>query len=1366
MARARGNGDNGRSRLRPLLASSSLAALLVGGGTPAYAIPLCSINDSGVTIGAVTNSAAINCISIVNSTVNGDVTNTNAGTLTPLFKIPTGIAINASTINGAVVNNGAITATTTSGIGITVFNNATVTAGITNTGTISANLTGSSIVGVSTFSGGISNSGTISAGNNGIFLAAVLTHSGVDLGISSFSGGITNSGTISAGTNGIDLFAVSAFSGGIVNKGTISAGGNGIELFAGDTFSGGITNGGTISGYGGIDVSSVGTFSNGITNSGTISATGFDGAAIGVDAVGDFSGGITNTGTISAFHIAIDVGTVVNFSGGITNSGTINASGFSAGGIVVTGTRFESFSGGITNSGTIIASGIDSQGIGVKSIAQFGSSSAGGGVTNSGMISGGIDVYSVSAFWGGISNSGTISGGIGVVTVSTFSGGITNSGTMSVGYDILVESVSTFSGGIVNSAGGVISASHTGIYVTGVSAFSGGITNSGTISASGAYAAGIIVADFSTFSGNIVNSGTITAGGNGIDVYDITGSGYYSAADFISNAGKITAGANGIVVSNIEQFGAGSAGGGIVNSGTIAAGFSGIAVLGVSTFLGGITNSGTISAAGNGIFLAALQTHTGAILGISSFSGGIANSGTISAGATGIFISGVSTFSGGVSNSGTISAAGIGIDVGDYEVLIHFGTRTITVVSGVSAFSGGITNSGTISAGATGILVNGVSTFSGGITNSGTVSGKVGILVTNSGAVSVFDSGTIIGTGGTAVDLSHNSAGNTFTLGPGYSISGNVLGQGSDTFQLGGTGSAPFNLSAIGAAQQYRGFTAFNVVSGAWTVSNTFSQSQAWNVDGGTLAGTGSLKSVNVNTGGTLQPGTPGTPGTAMSITGNLAFQAGAFYLVQVNPATASLANVTGTATLAGTVQAAFAPGSYVAKQYDILQAGLLSGTFSALVTTSLPAGFTASLSYDPTTNVLLNLTAVLGQQLPTGGLNLNQQNVATSLDNFFNGGGTLTPSFLTIFGLSGGSLANALSRLDGEVATDAERGAFKLMDQFLGLMLDPFVDGRSGAGWPSGGGHASGFAPEQQASFPPDVALGYASVLKAPPRPAEFDQRWSAWGAGFGGSSAANGDPVVGSTHVTTSDYGFAAGMDYRFSPDTVAGFALAGGGTNWGLAQGLGSGRSDAFQIGVYGTTRFGPAYLAAALDFSNYWMSTNRFAPVGDQLTANFDAQSYGVRVEAGYRYAMPVVAVTPYAAMQALSYHSPNYSETDLTGGGFGLNYNAMTATDTRSELGSRFDAPTMLASMPLTLRGRLAWAHDWVSNNPALEAAFQALPGASFTVNGAPLPKDSALASAGAVLRITPTLSLAAKFDGEFADGSQTYAGTGTLRYTW
>ena len=48
------------------------------------------------------------------------------------------------------------------------------------------------------------------------------------------------------------------------------------------------------------------------------------------------------------------------------------------------------------------------------------------------------------------------------------------------------------------------------------------------------------------------------------------------------------------------------------------------------------------------------------------------------------------------------------------------------------------------------------------------------------------------------------------------------------------------------------------------------------------------------------------------------------------------------------------------------------------------------------------------------------------------------------------------------------------------------------------------------------------------------------------------------------------------------------------------------------------------------------------------------------------------MTPYAALQAQSFRTPSYNETDVTGGGFALSYNGHTATDTRSELGARFD----------------------------------------------------------------------------------------------
>ena len=76
------------------------------------------------------------------------------------------------------------------------------------------------------------------------------------------------------------------------------------------------------------------------------------------------------------------------------------------------------------------------------------------------------------------------------------------------------------------------------------------------------------------------------------------------------------------------------------------------------------------------------------------------------------------------------------------------------------------------------------------------VSGSAGILIKSAHSVSIFDEGVIVGTGGTAIEFA--GSGNTLTLGAGYSISGIVDPSGSNTLQLGGSGSDTFDLSSIG----------------------------------------------------------------------------------------------------------------------------------------------------------------------------------------------------------------------------------------------------------------------------------------------------------------------------------------------------------------------------------------------------------------------------------------------------------------------------------------------------------------------------------------------------------------------------------------
>src|SRR5262249_15775896 len=149
---------------------------------------------------------------------------------------------------------------------------------------------------------------------------------------------------------------------------------------------------------------------------------------------------------------------------------------------------------------------------------------------------------------------------------------------------------------------------------------------------------------------------------------------------------------------------------------------------------------------------------------------------------------------------------------------------------------------------------------------------------------------------------------------------------------------------------------------------------------------------------------------------------------------TAATTNVSGTASLAGTVGAIFLPGTYLTRSYTLLTAaGGRTGTFDALAALGLPADFATSLPY-PGHSGVLNLPAHLVPEPtaptppappipPVPGLpplpstpplppfTVNQLNVGHAIDNFFDNGGALPPAFVSLFGLTGSNLTNALSQ-------------------------------------------------------------------------------------------------------------------------------------------------------------------------------------------------------------------------------------------------------------------------------------------------------------------------------------------------------------------
>jgi uncharacterized protein with beta-barrel porin domain len=880
---------------------------------------------------------------------------------------------------------------------------------------------------------------------------------------------------------------------------------------------------------------------------------------------------------------------------------------------------------------------------------------------------------------------------------------------------------------------------------------------------------GATTANIVNNSGTIRDDGTNPATFNGISSVgglNLTNNGTGSISGISTNASAVVIGVN---VGSLQGS----------NAGSISATGSGGETVGINATSVNFTNTGTIAATGS------TASGTFGIFGLNSVI--VTNSGTISA-------------NGGTGATGTaVESAGTLTVINNAGGLIT-GTET---GAGTSGFSFGIFAAGTgaavitNNAGATihgdDIAIGSLSATSNTIVNAGTISGggSGAILFAGTASSSVENSGVITTTGGAAIVFAGSN--NILTLDPGSSITGNVVGTGADKFQLGGTGTASFDISSIGAAAQYQGFGTFNKIgTSIWTLTGTNAAALPWTVSGGklsvdgsiansnmtvnagaTLGGSGTVGSTAIN-GGTLAPGSvSGNAFGPLTVQGNLVFTAASSYLIQVTPVSAGSTNVTGTATLASaTVDAIFAPGAYVSKQYVIVNAtGGVTGTFSSLVNTNLPSNVSASLSYDAK-DAFLNLTLnFVPPSAPNfgGGLNGNQQNVGNAFINFFNSTGGIPLVFTTL-------TPAGLTQASGEVATGSQQATFDAMNMFMGLLTDPFIAGR-GEGV-SGGAAATPFAEESDGAnaYAKDKPRSkserdaYAAIYRKAPPPAldPFAQRWSVWAAGYGGSQTTDGNAVLGSNAATSRIAGVAVGADYRFSPNTLAGFALAGGGTNFSVANALGTGRSDLFQAGAFVRHTFGPAYLSAALAYGWQDITTDRTVTIAgvDQLRAKFNANAFSGRAEAGYRFAASWMGITPYAAAQFTTFDLPAYAERAITGvNTFALAYGAKDVTASRSELGIRTDKSWAMQDAILTLRGRFAWAHDYNADRN-IGATFQTLPGASFVVNGAAQAHDAALTTASAEMKWLNGWSAAATFEGEFSNVTRSYAGKGVVRYAW
>ncbi len=858
----------------------------IQGGEDPTPVPITVVN-TGAIIGNLTSSGGAGVL----LEAGGSVTNQFGGTISGYF------GITASGAPATVVNAGVIAGNYTSN-----YNNADgvyLSAGGTVTNQASGNIYGRNDgVLISGAPGTVLNLGTIHSrvdatyGRSGIYLAAggviingasgagtastatilgynyavqfgatgtdTLTNYGTINGspgtvaVSMYTGTLTNGASGAIGAlieSGLQSSAVLISGAGtVVNYGSITglaANGEshvsyGVSLGASGTVASSIRNLGSnalISGY--VAVYAVQNAT--VTNGGTMEATQEFGGTPPIEAV--IFGGGTN-------RLIVDPGAVfiggVNGSGAFTLApggqttilGTANgvgtttlelASATAAGTLSGLGTQYAGFAAvTIDASANWTFSGSNTLAAGIT-LTDSGTLTTNGTFTNAGLVTGAAKGV-VLTTGARVTNQagGTITGsafGISASGAAT----LVNAGVISGNASVTADAGVSFAAGgsVTNQSGGTITGDNAVYDAIGPLT----LTNAGSI---GGTADGVKL----TTSGTITNQsgGTITGyraiylrGGSAtvVNAGSLGGSSAptYGAGINVSHGGAVTNLSGGVITGHhaiyativaLTVTNAGSIGGNAVNG------------TGVDLLFGGtITNQtgGAISGGTDAVKFAAGHTNRLVIDPGAAFTGTVTGGNTIGAAS----ISTLELASG--ASAGTLS--GLGAQYINFaQVAIDAGATWM--LSGSQTGFAKLSNAGTVTGGVT----LGAGSFSVTNQSSGTITGTTGIAFGAASSGTLIDSGTIIGTGGTAV--SFGSGTNLMQLQPGnLRIQGVVLGAGTSTLEF-ASGATTGTLTGVGA--NFSGFSQGTVDAGAsWVLAGANGFAGTPLTDAGTLSNTGSL---------------------------------------------------------------------------------------------------------------------------------------------------------------------------------------------------------------------------------------------------------------------------------------------------------------------------------------------------------------------------------------------------------------------------------------------------------------------------------------------------------------------------------------------
>lgn len=680
-----------------------------------------------------------------------------------------------------------------------------------------------------------------------------------------------------------------------------------------------------------------------------------------------------------------------------------------------------------------------------------------------------------------------------------------------------------------------------------------------------------------------------------------------------------------------------------------------------------------------------------------------------------------------VSSDASLSAQHDVIVVGNFHAdgAVAAANDIVVFNGGTLTANGSVSNSGEIdvqwggalTVSSTGsILQSGSLTVAGTLTANGPVSTSGVLNVSPNGMLVVNTGGSIVNASAIAID------------------DGSVTDNGSisTTGLVSISGGGSMMISSTGTIAHSSGLT----LDGAQLIDNgTIVSSGNLSVGGGgMLAGTGTIPTTQVLSGGIVVPGDGGV-GT-LHVNGNLSIANGGIIDVDLSANNSDKLAVTGSATLGGTLNVTLLSSPVTGTEYTVLTTtDGITGTFATPAPVQL-GEFQEVIHYDTNDVILQYDLATLSTDLPVIATQ-NEIAVAGGIDSAIVPGTPLPDAFQALADLSAPDLATAATQLSGEMAADLPQIESTAVDPFLNLIVNR--SGNTGQDI-NGAGRFHG---------------DHDAV--------------DTWMSGYGEHSSITGDTSqTGSHSVSGSTIGGAAGLDVRVVRGLIIGAGFGYGHTTFSLSDDLGSGRSNDLQFGIHALADFGRhAYFSAGGVYALQDVTTHRAitTPAAENLDAKFTAHDMAARAETGYRLPLSSSSqLTPFMAAQWDSLDAPSYGETGSAD--YALTYDPNRATNARAELGAALDDVMQITyNTDLFLDGRAAFGHAFESSSDA-HAAFTSLPGSDFVVQGATPGSNLALLSFDAVLKGRNGFSLGFEGDGSLSQNSQSYFATADLSYTW